>query len=227
MHTRDRLSEIYDRLLERYGPQNWWPADTPIEVMVGAVLTQAASWTNVEQALANLRDADALSSQAIRDMPLPELASLVYPSGYYNAKADKLKALCQFLHDFCEDDLDRMAFRPTQELRIELLRVYGIGNETADDILLYALGHPIFVVDTYTRRLMHRIGVVDERVNYAKLQALFMDNLPSDAQYFNEFHALIVRHSIVACKKSPKCEGCPILDICEFGTSNDQVSSSQ
>ena len=227
MHTRDRLSEIYDRLLERYGPQNWWPADTPIEVMVGAVLTQAASWTNVEQALANLRDADALSSQAIRDMPLPELASLVHPSGYYNDKARKLKALCQFLHDFCEDDIDSMAFRPTQELRIELLRVYGIGNETADDILLYALGHPIFVVDTYTRRLMHRIGIVDERMNYSKLQALFMDNLPSAAQYFNEFHALIVRHSVVTCKKSPECEGCPILDICEFGTSNVQVSSSQ
>lgn len=226
MPLTDRLTEIYDRLLEHYGPQDWWPADTRFEVMVGAVLTQAAAWSNVEKALSNLKNADALSSAAIRQMPLPELACLLYPSGYYNAKARKLKALCEFLYDRYNDDIDRMARRPTTELRIELLKVHGVGDETADDILLYALGHPIFVIDTYTRRLMHRLGIVAERIGYAQLQTLFMNNLASNATMFNEYHALIVRHSVVVCKKRPLCAACPILEICETGLSNPQVSPS-
>jgi endonuclease-3 related protein len=192
--------------------------------MIGAVLTQAAAWSNVEKALANLKDADALSSEAIRKMPLSDLAQLVYPSGYYNAKARKLKALCDFLHDRFADDIDAMARVPTSEIRKELLGVYGIGDETADDIVLYALGHPIFVVDTYTRRLMHRLGMASEDVSYSELQSLFMDNLAPDTQYFNEYHALIVRHAVVSCKKQPVCPDCPLLDICETGLSNPQIS---
>lgn len=224
MHITDRLIKTYDRLFEHYGPQNWWPADSPFEVMIGAVLTQAAAWSNVEKALANLKDADALSSEAIRKMPLSDLAQLVYPSGYYNAKARKLKALCDFLHDRFADDIDAMARVPTSEIRKELLGVYGIGDETADDIVLYALGHPIFVVDTYTRRLMHRLGMASEDVSYSELQSLFMDNLAPDTQYFNEYHALIVRHAVVSCKKQPVCPDCPLLDICETGLSNPQIS---
>ena len=226
MPVPDRLTEIYDRLLEHYGPQSWWPANTPFEVMVGAVLTQAASWTNVEKALTNLIDADALSSAAIRKMPLPELACLLYPSGYYNAKARKLKALCEFLHDQYGDDIDRMARRPTLELRNQLLNVYGIGDETADDILLYALGHPIFVIDNYTHRMMRRLGIMPESLGYSQLQTLFMNSLAPIAKNYNEYHALIVRHSVVACKKRPLCADCPILDICETGLSNAQVSPS-
>jgi endonuclease-3 related protein len=195
--------------------------------MVGAVLTQAASWTNVEKALVNLKTADALSSEAIREMPMPDLAALVYPSGYYNAKARKLKAMCDYLHHRYGDDIDTMARRPTEELRIELLNVHGIGDETADDILLYALEHPKFVIDTYTRRLMHRLGIAAENASYSELQALFMNNLPPDAKHFNEYHALIVRHSVVACKKKPECADCPILDICPVGASNAQISPSQ
>jgi endonuclease-3 related protein len=224
MHVTDRLIQIYDRLLEHYGPQNWWPADSPFEVMIGAVLTQAAAWSNVEKALANLKNADALSSEAIRIMPLSDLAQLVYPSGYYNAKARKLKALCDFLHDRFADDIDRMAQVPTSEIRAELLGVYGIGDETADDIILYALNHPMFVIDTYTRRLMHRLGMVDENVNYSAIQSMFMDNLVQNTKSFNEYHALIVRHSVVSCKKRPVCVGCPMLDICETGLSNPQIS---
>jgi endonuclease-3 related protein len=224
MHVTDRLTEIYDRLLDHYGPQNWWPADSPFEVMIGAVLTQAAAWSNVEKALANLKDADALSSEAIRKMPLSDLAQLVYPSGYYNAKARKLKALCEFLHDRFGDDINRMALVPTSEIRVELLGVYGIGDETADDIILYALGHPIFVVDTYTRRLMHRLGMVDENVSYSELQSVFMDNLVQNTRLFNEYHALIVRHAVGSCKKRPVCPDCPLLEICETGLSDPQVS---
>jgi endonuclease-3 related protein len=223
VHNTDRLIKIHDVLLDHYGPQNWWPADSPFEVMIGAVLTQAAAWSNVEKALANLKDADALSSEAIRKMPLSDLAQLVYPSGYYNAKARKLKALCEFLDDRFGDDINRMAQVPTSEIRAELLGVYGIGDETADDIVLYALNHPIFVIDTYTRRLMYRLGIVDEGVSYSELQSMFMDDLIQNTRFYNEYHALIVRHAVVSCKKRPVCPDCPLLDICETGLSNIRV----
>jgi endonuclease-3 related protein len=192
--------------------------------MIGAVLTQAAAWSNVEKALTNLKNADALSSEAIREMLISDLAQLIYPSGYYNAKARKLKALCEFFHERFGDDIDMMAQVPTSEIRAELLGVYGIGDETADDIILYALNHPIFVVDTYTRRLMHRLGMVNEDVSYSKLQSMFMDNLAHNTKLFNEYHALIVRHAVVSCKKRPLCPDCPLLDICDTGLSNTQTS---
>jgi endonuclease-3 related protein len=158
---------------------------------------------------------------------MPDLASLVYPSGYYNSKARKLKALCDYLHERYGDDIDKMARRPTHELRIELLNVHGIGDETADDILLYALEHPIFVIDTYTRRLMHRLGIAAQDARYSELQALFMSDLPPNAKHFNEYHALIVRHSVAVCKKKPECADCSILDICPAGASNAQINPSQ
>ncbi len=212
-----QLLDIYDSLFARYGPQHWWPAETPLEVMVGAVLTQSAAWSNVERAIANLKSAGALSARAIRELPQEELARLVRPSGYFNLKARKLKALAEYLGRRFNDDLDAMAGEALDTLRRELLGVYGIGEETADDILLYAVGKPSFVVDAYTRRLFHRLGLAPARGPYAAYQSLFMDHLPASVALFNEYHALIVRHGKDVCKKQPVCDGCFLLEVCPAG----------
>ena len=211
------LEVVYRRLLDAYGPQSWWPAEGRFEVMVGAILTQSAAWSNVEKAIDRLKSGSKLSPAAIRETPVDELASLVYSSGYYNAKARKLKALAAYLGERFGDDIDAMGSCDTQSLRAELLAVHGIGHETADDILLYALDKPIFVIDSYTRRLLGRLGVADEKEPYAQHQQLFMDELPADAEMFAEYHALIVTHAKVSCRKSPVCEGCALLDICPTG----------
>ena len=211
------LLDIYRLLLDSHGPQHWWPGDSPFEVMVGAVLTQAAAWTNVEKAIANLKDAGALSPNALRAMPVEELASLLYPVGYYNSKAKKLKALVEYFGDRYNDDLDPMARVDVLTLRTELLGVYGIGEETADDILVYAVGKPAFVIDAYTRRICVRLGLSTERASYRELQNLFVDNLPPDVQLFNEYHALLDRHGKEVCKKEPLCRECVLQDICPYG----------
>ena len=214
---RQSLMAIYERMLSRYGPQGWWPGGRGFEMMVGAVLTQAASWANVESALANLRSAGALTPRAIRAMPQDELARLVYPSGYYNAKARKLKALAQYIGERFTDDLDAMAHEDADALRNDLLGVHGIGEETADDILLYAAGKPSFVVDAYTRRLFWRLGLAPRKGSYAQYRAPFMAHLPPDAETFGEYHALVVRHGREVCKKEPICEGCCLLEVCPTG----------
>lgn len=208
---------IFDRLLAHYGSQHWWPADTPFEVMVGAVLTQATSWTNVERAIASLKEADSLSPTTIREMDVETLAGLIYPSGFYNAKATRLKALTQYLGDTYDDNIDSMRLQDGAKLRRELLAVKGIGEETADAILLYALGKPSFVIDAYTRRLFKRLRVVPEDENYAGYQRMFCDNLPEDTALFAEYHALIVQHCKEACRKTPLCETCCLHDICPTG----------
>ena len=167
-------------MLAHYGEQRWWPADTPFEMMVGAVLTQATAWTNVEIAIARLKDADALSPAAIRCMDIETLAALIYSSGFYNAKARKLKALAQFLGEAYDDNIDAMRSEDGAKLRRELLGVKGIGEETADAILLYALGKPSFVIDAYTRRLVSRLGIAPDSEAYSAYQKLFSDNLPQD-----------------------------------------------
>ena len=149
---------IFDRLLYHYGRQHWWPAESPFEVMVGAVLTQATAWTNVERAISRLKDADALSPAAMRGMETDELASLIFSSGFYNAKAQRLKTLVEFLRDAYDDDIDAMRQENGENLRRELLAVKGVGEETADAILLYALDKPSFVIDAYTRRLFRAAG---------------------------------------------------------------------
>ena len=211
------LEVVYRRLFDAYGLQDWWPAEGRFEVMVGAILTQSAAWSNVEKAITRLKSASKLSPSGIRETPAEELAALVYSSGYYNAKARKLKALVSYLGERYDDDLDAMRSRDTQSLRAELLAVHGIGQETADDILLYALGKPIFVIDTYTRRLLHRLGVANEKQAYAHHQQLFMDELTLDAELFAEYHALIVRHATGPCRKRPQCGGCVLLDLCPTG----------
>lgn len=209
----EKLKAVYARLLERYGPQRWWPGETPFEVMTGAVLTQSAVWGNVEKAIGNLKAAGKLSAAALRDIPVADLAVLIYPSGYYNAKSRKLKALAGWLGNY-GDDLSRLDRRDTEDLRRELLGVHGIGPETADSILLYALGRPAFVIDAYTRRLYPRLGIKPDMDTYVHWQRLFTDNLQHEAAAFNEHHALIVRHGKESCRKTPRCRGCCLSLMC-------------
>ena len=175
--------EVYRRLFDAYGPQRWWPgAETPIEVCIGAILTQSAAWTNVELALRRLREADALSLEGIHAATQEELAELVHASGYFNVKARKLKAFAQHVYDHHGGDLDAMLAQPWEPLREELLGIYGIGEETADDILLYAAGAPSFVMDAYTRRILARMGIHAPDERYESHRAIFMDALPAQTR---------------------------------------------
>ena len=211
------LQGIYHRLMDRYGPQHWWPGEEPFEVMVGAILTQSAAWSNVEKAIANLKDAGALSPESLRQLPLSEIAALIYPSGYYNAKARKLKALAEWLGDRCQDNLDVLSALDLWQLRRELLGVHGIGEETADSIVLYACSRPVFVIDAYTRRIVDRIGLVPGGSLYSDYQRLFMDNLPADVTLFNEYHALLVRLGKNECRPRPLCQQCCLgVHVCQF-----------
>lgn len=216
-NERDQLLEdIYRRLLSRYGPQHWWPADEPFEVMVGAILTQSCAWRNVEKAITALKEAKVLSPEALRRIGPEELAALIRPCGYYNIKAKKLKALAHWLGESCQDSIEALHVTPAAGLRKELLSVYGIGEETADSILLYACGKPVFVIDAYTRRILSRTGIAGKSKSYADLQALFMDNLPPDAPMFNEYHALLVHLGKETCRKASLCRDCCLAGICRF-----------
>lgn len=207
------LMGIYDALYSHYGPQHWWPGDTPFEVMVGAVLTQNTNWGNVEKAIANLKAAGALSAKAIHVMPEPELAELIRPSGYYNIKAKRLKAFIAYFIESYGGSIARMKKAGCDTLRREILAVNGVGPETADSILLYALGCPAFVVDAYTKRIFSRHGFFGEDADYHDVRRFFMDNLPTDAKLFNEYHALIVRLAKDRCsKKAGKCGLCLLMD---------------
>ncbi|MFC1904667.1 endonuclease III domain-containing protein [Chloroflexota bacterium] len=208
------LLNIYHRLMDYYGPQHWWPAQESFEVIVGAILTQSAAWLNVEKAIANLRAAKTLSPEALRELSNAELAMLIRPCGYYNAKALKLKALAHWLGKYYNDSLDRLFASNIEHLRQQLLSVHGIGQETADSIILYAADKPIFVIDAYTRRIISRLGLAPESNSYSVYQALFMDNLPVDAGLFNEYHALLVCLAKETCRKRPLCQQCCLDNIC-------------
>ena len=221
--------DVYDRLLARYGPQEWWPGDSPFEVIVGAILTQSAGWTGVERAIDNLKAADALSPATLRSVPIEELGVLIRSSVYFNAKSRKLKAFVEHLGERYDDDLDAMFRQDVDALRAELLSIHGIGEETADDIVLYAAGKPMFVIDAYTRRILGRLGITPPIDRYDAYQSLFMDSLPRDAGLFNEYHALLDRHAVEACRKrSPLCESCCLLDVCATGaaTARSRPSTS-
>lgn len=206
---------VYRALLAAWGPQRWWPARSRFEVMVGAVLTQNTAWTNVEKALGNLRAARCLSPSTMVRMPAAKLASLIRPAGYFNVKARRLKHFVNWFMARHGGRLDRMKNHPTGQLREELLAVHGIGKETADSILLYALDRPVFVVDAYTRRFMVRHGWLDEKAAYDEVAELFTKNMPirgvaQRVQTFNEFHALIVALAKRHCRAKPDCENCPL-----------------
>jgi len=213
-----KLLNIYRRLLAHYGPQHWWPAEEPFEVIVGAILTQSAAWGNVEKAITNLREAGALSPKALRQLSTPKLAKLVHPCGYYNAKALKLKSFAYWLGNHHRDELERLFASDVGELRQQLLSIQGIGQETADSIILYAAGKPSFVVDAYTRRIISRIGLAPAKNSYADYQALFMENLPPDAKLFNEYHALLVYLGKKVCRPKPLCSQCCLSELCKFSS---------
>ena len=210
------LLNIYHHLMARYGRQYWWPAQEPFEIIVGAILTQSAAWGNVEKAIANLKSARALSPEALRRLTLPEVAGLIRPCGYYNAKALKLKSFAHWLGEYYNDDLGKLFANNIDHLRQQLLSVHGIGQETADSIILYAANKPNFVVDAYTRRIINRIGLAPDNNNYTAYQNLFMHNLPADARLFNEYHALLVCLGKSACRNHPLCHQCCLNSICHF-----------
>lgn len=214
MGPRHPLEILYERLYGRYGPQHWWPADEPFEVIIGAILTQSTAWTNVEKAIANLKREGAMAPAALRAMPIEKLARLIRPSGYYNVKARKVKAFVDHLGEQHNDSLESLFAASIPELRAELLSIYGIGPETADSIILYAARKPIFVIDAYTHRITDRLGLNPDYGNYAALQAFFMAHLPVDERLFNEYHALLVRHGKEVCRKSPRCRDCCLRDLC-------------
>ena len=209
--------KVFEMLLESYGPQHWWPGETPFEVIVGAVLTQNTNWTNVEKAIANLKREALLTPQQINDIEETRLAELIRPSGYFNIKAGRLKSFISFLFEQFEGNLGRMFALDLKLLRHRLLEVKGIGPETADSILLYAGNYPVFVVDAYTKRIFSRIGLIHAEHTYHQVQRFFMERLETDRQLFNEYHALIVRHAKEHCRAKPLCDGCPLACLpCEF-----------
>jgi endonuclease III related protein len=206
------LALYYDALFAAYGPQHWWPGRTRFEVIVGAILTQNTSWSNVELAIAALRKEKLLSPMALEQVPLPRLARLIRSSGYFRQKARKLKSFFHFLREQYHGSLNKMFAAPTPELREQLLAVHGIGPETADSILLYAGRHPVFVVDAYTRRILERHDLADGKQQpYEEIQRLFEQNLPNSPSLFNEYHALIVHTGKHFCRKrNPVCEQCAL-----------------
>ena len=193
MNRCDKLTELYDRLLDAYGPQHWWPAESAFEVIVGAVLTQNTSWKNVEKAIARLKATGNLDLDHIVALSQDDLAGLIRSSGFFNVKAKRLKNLCEWLQS--QGGLDELAGWRTGKLRQSLLEINGIGPETADDILLYAFQRPVFVIDSYTRRLLGKLGLIQGAEDYEALRQMFESCLPPDHRLYNEYHALIVRHA--------------------------------
>jgi len=214
--TGQTLMEIYSLLFSAFGPQNWWPAETELEMMVGAILTQNTSWNNVEKAIQNLKEKDLLSVRGLSLIPVPILAGYIRPAGYYNIKVRRLKNLIKFIEDKYNGDTNRLFSLDTDTIRKGLLSVKGIGEETADSIILYGVGRPLFVVDTYTHRILSRHSLIEEEAGYNDLQVFFMDNLPHDVELYKEFHALIVKTGKEFCRRKPICFKCPLENV-DFG----------
>jgi endonuclease-3 related protein len=209
-----RLQAIFEQLLSAYGAQHWWPADSPFEVMVGAVLTQNSAWSNVEKAIENLHQAHLLGLQPMLDAPVDVLAEQLRPAGCFNIKARRLQQLCAFIDR--SGGIVALGQLSTPELRSALLAVHGTGPETADDILLYAYQRPVFVIDAYTRRIFSRIGSISGEEKYEELRQLFESSLSPNVEQFNEYHALIVRHAKVHCAPRPLCGACVLRLCCDF-----------
>ena len=216
MSTNNKYQRIYDILNTHYGPQHWWPADSSFEVMVGAVLVQNTAWRNASTAITSLHNAGLMSSSAIQQTPVDELASVIVSSGYFNVKAKRLKALCHWLEE--QGGIAQLKQRRLALLRRNLLGVFGIGPETADDILLYALDKPVFVIDAYTRRLFSRLGLVQADAAYETLQGGFEQALDGETELFNQYHALIVVHAKNICQKQPLCMECCLRMVCLAAT---------
>jgi endonuclease III related protein len=204
------LQELYQRLWDAFGPQNWWPGDTAFEMAVGAILTQNTNWGNVSRAITALKDQDLLKAQALYDLPEEELSRLIRPAGYHNVKARRLKNFLDFLANQYETSMARLAADDLEALRPALLSIKGVGPETADSILLYALAKPTFVVDAYTFRILSRHGLIAEACSYEELRQLFMEHLPAQVDLYQEYHALLVRLGKEYCRPQPRCTSCPM-----------------
>lgn len=211
--NKQSLMRVFNKLAKHYGQQDWWPADTPFEVMIGAILTQNTSWTNVEKAISQLRRVHCLSAASIDKKPVVELAQLIQPSGYYNIKAKRLKAYCHWYRQ--AGGFDALQQLATADLRTQLLCVHGVGPETADDILLYAFHRPVFVIDAYTRRLFSRLGWISGDEGYDELRLELEKRLGEDRALFNEYHALLVMHGKETCRSRPRCSQCLLTRMCK------------
>jgi endonuclease-3 related protein len=207
---RGRLLRLHTALYARYGPQDWWPARSRFEVAVGAVLTQHTAWRGVARAIGNLRAARSLAPRRLAPLPLPRLGRLVRPAGTWRLKARRLRALAVFFLERAGGRIERLRGRPLETLRAQLQEVRGIGPETADAILLYALGRPVFVADAYTRRVLSRHRIVPADIGYEALRRSLETHLPGDPALFNELHALLVAVAKSHCRARPRCEGCPL-----------------
>lgn len=207
------LVKIYEILYKTFGPQYWWPGDGAFEVAVGAILTQNTNWANVEKAINNLKSHGLLNANALHEISANKLAQLIRPAGYFNIKAKRLKEFIDFLVTHYRGSMKRMGNEDANTLRERLLSINGIGPETADSILLYALEKPVFVIDAYTKRVLQRHGLVNEKSSYSELQELFHKNLSHDVRLFNEYHALFVKVGKDYCKPKPRCETCPLRNL--------------
>lgn len=216
----DALYELYQSLLLSFGHRSWWPGDTPYEIAAGAILTQNTNWVNVEKAIANLKKSGALDPYVLQSMPIDQLALLIRPAGYYNQKAKRLKSLTEWFLKRCSGEEPDCITIDTAKLRQELLSINGIGPETADSILLYAFNRPQFVVDSYTHRILTRLGFAGNDKTYHHLQSLFMDNLPHETPLYNDYHAQLVELGKRFCRKKPKCEKCPVRAKCAYFEKN-------
>lgn len=209
------ILEIYQILLNKFGHQNWWPADTRDEIIIGAILTQSVNWQNVDKALNNLKQNSLLSLEALHNATAEDIAPLIIPTLYYNVKARKLKNFSDFLYGNYEGDLDKLLSLPLPELRKVVLSINGIGEETADCILLYAANKLSFVIDAYTKRIFHRLGYTDSNISYGHLQKFITEIIPLELDLYQDFHAQLVMLGKDFCKPKPKCEECPLGGICE------------
>ena len=211
------LEEVYQRLLAAFGPQHWWPGESPFEVLVGAVLVQNTAWQNVAKAIDRLKAADLLDPHALFDVPSEELEELIRPAGYFRVKTGRLRNLLELLVERYDGSLDAMFATDLETLRAELLGIRGVGPETADSILLYAGGFATFVVDAYTHRVLARHGWIDFDADYYAIKDHIESGLERDAALYNEYHALLVRVGKLHCRKTPKCHGCPLADLLPDG----------
>uniref|UniRef100_A0A7C4U7X3 Endonuclease III domain-containing protein n=1 Tax=candidate division WOR-3 bacterium TaxID=2052148 RepID=A0A7C4U7X3_UNCW3 len=209
----NKIRKIYEILFKRFGEQHWWPGETDFEIIVGAILTQGTNWKNVEKSINNIKERGLLELEKFKNLSIEEIRELIKPSGFFNVKAKRLK---NFLNEFSRRfrSIDEMKTMERDELRKYLLSIKGIGKETADSIILYALKKPIFVVDAYTRRILVRHNIIKGDEDYEYIRRLFEDNLPDDEKLFNEYHALLVKLGKEYClKKKPLCSECPLNNI--------------
>jgi len=208
--SRRELMQVYRRLYRHYGDLNWWPGESPLEISVGAILTQNTAWTNVEKAIESLKKTRSLSVKVLNRLSHGRLARLIKPAGYFNVKARRLKNFISYLQDRYQGSLEKMFLQETGRLRTELLSINGTGPETADSILLYAGQKPIFVIDAYTKRILSRHGVMSDEKSYDEFQNLFMKHLSPDVSLYNQYHAMIVNVGKDFCRKRAFCHSCPL-----------------